>query len=158
MTERDDHPTGPQPYEALPHDGQPYGTQPTGYGAQPSGYDAQPYGTQPPGYGAQPAGYVGPQQPGYGVPPAWPGAYPPHGQPAYVVQRSTNGFAVASMVLGILWIYWIGSVLALVFGLVARQQIKQRGEAGDGMAIAGIVLGSIGLALLVVPVLVVASR
>jgi hypothetical protein len=57
------------------------------------------------------------------------------------------------MVLGILWIYWIGSILALVLGYVARNQIRERGEAGDGMAIAGVVLGwvgvgSIGLAFL----------
>jgi hypothetical protein len=28
----------------------------------------------------------------------------------------TNGLAIASMVLGIVWVYWLGSVLALVFG------------------------------------------
>jgi hypothetical protein len=158
MTERDDdHRTGPQPYEALPHDGQPTGGQP-GHGS-PQPHDAsQPYGApQPygasqehgaqPGYGMQPAYGA---QPGYGAPQAWPGQYPPYGQPAYVVQRSTNGMAVAAMVLGILWIYWVGSILALVFGYVARQQIKQRGEAGDGMAIAGIVLGYVGLGLLAV--------
>jgi len=41
----------------------------------------------------------------------------------------------------------VGSVLALVFGYVARSQIKQRpGQGGDGMAIAGIVLGWVGVA------------
>ncbi|MEX5720378.1 DUF4190 domain-containing protein [Geodermatophilus maliterrae] len=59
--------------------------------------------------------------------------------------RRTNGFAVASMVLGIVWVYWIGSVLALVFGYVARSRIRERGEAGDGMAIAGMVPGWIGV-------------
>jgi hypothetical protein len=49
------------------------------------------------------------------------------------------------MVLGILWIYWIGSILALVFGYVAKRQIAERGEAGTGMATAGIVLGWIGV-------------
>jgi hypothetical protein len=61
----------------------------------------------------------------------------------------TNGMAVASMVLGIVWIYWIGSVLALIFGYIARKQIKQSGQKGDGMAIAGIVLGWVGLGTLV---------
>jgi hypothetical protein len=56
--------------------------------------------------------------------------------------------AVAAMVLGILWLYWIGSILALVFGYVARQQIRERGESGDGMAIAGIVLGWVGIGFL----------
>jgi hypothetical protein len=58
------------------------------------------------------------------------------------------------MVLGILWIYWIGSVLALVFGYIARSQIRQRGHNGDGMAIAGIVLGWVGVATFVVFILV----
>jgi hypothetical protein len=68
-----------------------------------------------------------------------------------------NGFAIASMVLGILWIYWIGSVLALVFGYVALKQIKDSDntQQGKGMAIAGIVLGWIGVATVVL-ILVVA--
>ena len=56
--------------------------------------------------------------------------------------------AIASMVLGILWLYWIGSILALVFGYVAKKQIRERGEAGGGMATAGIVLGWIGVGIL----------
>jgi hypothetical protein len=58
--------------------------------------------------------------------------------------------AVASLVLGIIWIYWVGSILALIFGYIARAQIRQRGEQGDGMAVAGIVLGWIGVGVLVV--------
>ena len=67
----------------------------------------------------------------------------------YVQQPGTNGLAIASMVLGILWIYWVGSILALIFGYIARGQIRQRGQGGDGMAIAGIVLGWIGVGTLV---------
>lgn len=85
-----------------------------------------------------------PQQP-YGAPPPYPPQ--PYGQPPYV-QRGTNGMAIASLVLGIVWVYWIGSVLALIFGYVARSQIRQSGQSGDGMAIAGIVLGWIGVGLL----------
>ena len=63
----------------------------------------------------------------------------------------TNGLAIASMVLGIVWIYWIGSVLALIFGYMAKNQIDQSEgrETGRGMAIAGIVLGWIGVGTLV---------
>jgi hypothetical protein len=70
----------------------------------------------------------------------------------------TNGFAIASMVLGIVWIYWIGSILALVFGYVALHQIRQsRGtQGGRGMAIAGVVLGWIGIALLMLGIVAVA--
>ena len=79
-----------------------------------------------------------PQQ--YGQP--YPYPYP------YAPPQRTNGMAIASMVLGILWLYWIGSILALVFGYVARKQIRERGEAGGGMATAGIVLGWIGVGIL----------
>jgi hypothetical protein len=54
------------------------------------------------------------------------------------------------MVLGILWLYWIGSILALVFGYVAKKQIRERGDAGGGMATAGIVLGWVGVGILAV--------
>jgi peptidyl-prolyl cis-trans isomerase B (cyclophilin B) len=56
--------------------------------------------------------------------------------------RGTNGLAIASMVLGLVG----GSVLAVVFGHVARSQIRRTGEDGDGLAVAGLVLGYIGLA------------
>jgi len=67
------------------------------------------------------------------------------------VRPSVAGLAIASMVLGIIWIYWIGSVLALVFGYVALRQIKSSNgwKTGRGMAIAGVVLGWIGVATLV---------
>ncbi len=65
-----------------------------------------------------------------------------------MLQQRTNGLAVASLVLGILWLYWIGSVLALVFGYLAKNQIRERGEAGGGLATAGIVLGWVGVGVL----------
>lgn len=66
--------------------------------------------------------------------------------------------AVASMVLGILWIYGIGAILALVFGYSAKSQIDQSGgtQTGRGMAVAGIVLGWIGIGGLLL-VIIVAS-
>jgi hypothetical protein len=68
-----------------------------------------------------------------------------------VAPHSTNGLAIASLVLGILWLYWVGSILALIFGYIARQQITQRQgmQDGRGMATAGIVLGWIGVGFLV---------
>ena len=72
-------------------------------------------------------------------------AAPRPGAPA-VAQTRTNGFAVASMVLGIVWVYAIGSILALVFGYIARSQIRSDPTMrGQGMAIAGIVLGYVGI-------------
>jgi uncharacterized membrane protein len=65
-----------------------------------------------------------------------------------------NGLAIASMVLGIVWIYWVGSILALVFGYIAKRQIAERNEQGAGFATAGIVLGWVGIGALVLVVVV----
>jgi hypothetical protein len=106
-------------------------------------------------YQAEPA-YQQPQYqpayppPGYGPPPPYP--YP------YAPPRPTNGMAIASMVLGIVWVYWIGSILALIFGYVALKEIRRSGQSGEGMAIAGIVLGWIGVGVLAIVLLLVATR
>lgn len=62
-----------------------------------------------------------------------------------------NGLAVASLVLGILWLMWVGSILALVFGYIAKGQIDRspHTEGGRGLAVAGIVLGWVGVGSLV---------
>jgi hypothetical protein len=56
-------------------------------------------------------------------------------------------------VLGILWLYWVGSILAVVFGHIALSQNRHTGQGGRGLAIAGLVLGYVGLALLAVFIL-----
>jgi hypothetical protein len=77
-------------------------------------------------------------------------------QPVYapvpVVQSKTNGLAIAALVLGILWLYWLGSLLAVIFGHVALAQINKSGglQSGRGMAIAGLVLGWVGIGIFVV--------
>jgi hypothetical protein len=85
------------------------------------------------------------------APPGYYYAQPP------VQKQSTNGFAIASMVLGIIWIYWIGSILALVFGYIAKRQIQQSNEreGGGGMATAGIVLGWIGVGTLALVIVII---
>ncbi|MGH3915492.1 MAG: DUF4190 domain-containing protein [Pseudonocardiaceae bacterium] len=95
--------------------------------------------------GQSPAVPTSPQ----GQPPHYPGD-----SPAYR-EQPTNGMAIASLIFGIvglgglLWFWGVGSILALIFGYIARSQIKRRGESGSGLAIAGIVLGWIGMAGLV---------
>ena len=76
--------------------------------------------------------------------------------PAYTQPAQTNGLAVASLVLGILWIWWIGSALALIFGYVAKSQIDSSHgrQSGRGLAIAGIVLGWVGAATFILMILV----
>ncbi len=107
--------------------------------------------------GAAPAPGTTPPPPGsYGPPPGPPPAYGAagYGYPGVAQTAGTNGMAIASLVLGILWLYWIGSVLALIFGYVGLSQIKQRNQGGRGLAIAGIVLGWIGAATLVLTIIV----
>ncbi len=86
---------------------------------------------------------------------------PPQQPPVYVQipQRGpTSGLGIASMVLGILWLYWIGSILAVIFGHVALSQIrKDPSIQGRGMAIAGVVLGWIGVGALLIVLIVVGS-
>jgi Domain of unknown function (DUF4190) len=80
-----------------------------------------------------------------------------HGQPAVVIrQSSTSGMAIASLVLGILWMYWVGSILALAFGYAARREIRGDPERieGLGMATAGIVLGWVGIGFLAATIVV----
>jgi len=69
--------------------------------------------------------------------------------------RQTSTLAVVSMVFGILgWIVmpWIGSLVAIVTGHMARGEIRRAagGLDGDGMAVAGLVLGYAMFALTIV--------
>jgi hypothetical protein len=71
---------------------------------------------------------------------------------------STNGFSIASLVLGIVWVFGLGAILAVIFGFVARKQIRESGgrQNGSGMALAGIILGLVGIAGLILWIVFVA--
>jgi hypothetical protein len=58
--------------------------------------------------------------------------------------------AVASLVLGIMFCLVVTGILAVIFGNVALNRIdaSQGAEKGRGLAIAGIALGWVGIALL----------
>jgi Domain of unknown function (DUF4190) len=139
---------GGGPYGSAQAGGYPYG-YPYEAGGYPYGAGGSSYaGGQSYGGGGYPYGGPWAGHPGYGgVPPQGgrPAGLPAPGWPP---ARPTNGMAVASLVLGALWIYWVGSVLALIFGYQARRQIAARGEGGDGLAVAGIVLGWVGVGVL----------
>ncbi len=90
-----------------------------------------------------------------------PSAYPPSPYPpsmgapqptmARPMVQTTNGSAVASLVLSILGLFGIGSLLGIIFGYKARREIRGSGgyQSGDGLAIAGIVIGYVTLAIFV---------
>jgi hypothetical protein len=71
----------------------------------------------------------------------------------YPPARPTNGLAVAALVCGIAqFAVGVTFIPAIICGHMARRQIRLTGEGGDGMALAGLILGYIGGALLIVGV------
>lgn len=119
----------------------------------PPGNDPPTYGQSPQPEGGQPD-YGQPQygQPQYGQPQYGQSQYgqSPYGQPpgSPLEPTRSSGLAIAAMVLGILGIitFWV-PVLGAVLGLVALILgiIAVRRQAGKGMAITGIVLGTLAL-------------
>jgi len=69
-------------------------------------------------------------------------------QVVYVQQapsRGTSGMAIASLVLGILWMGGLGALLAIIFGAIGMKQTRDGQVGGRGLAIAGLILGIIGV-------------
>jgi hypothetical protein len=56
-----------------------------------------------------------------------------------------DGFAVASLLLGVFGITVIGAILSINFGIMALRRVRRTGQPGRGMAIAGLVLSAIWL-------------
>ncbi len=131
------------------------GGLPGGPGSSPS--DAAWYPSSAPTYGPPPfsprygqSGYgQSPSASTYGPPPVAPGyGYQPgYSAYGYVPPAKTNGLAVASLVCSLLWMFGLGGVLAVIFGFVARSQIKRSGDGqrGTGLALAGIIIGIAGV-------------
>ena len=68
---------------------------------------------------------------------------PPPGYPA-AYGRPTNTMAILALVLA-----FVFAPAGLVLGIIARKQIRQTGEDGAGLALAGIIVGGIATALFV---------
>ncbi|MFE0699513.1 DUF4190 domain-containing protein [Streptomyces sp. NPDC058872] len=99
----------------------------------------------PPPGGPQPGGWPAP---GPYTSPGMPQAAGPYGSPyGMPPRRTTNGLAIGSLVSGVVCCL---PPLGLVLGLVALPQIKKKGQAGKGLAIAGIVLSALSCLLLVI--------
>jgi Domain of unknown function (DUF4190) len=89
-----------------------------------------------------------PVQPGSGDETPMYGYATPTPQPAYygppmVVSQPTNGLAIASLIVSILGFGPVGAIM----GHIARRQIKERNEQGDGLALAGIIVGWVTTAI-----------
>ncbi|MGO4650977.1 DUF4190 domain-containing protein [Arthrobacter sp. 2RAF22] len=129
-------PAAPGPY------GQPQPQQPQGGPAQ---YGQPPYGQQPASTYGQPASPYGQQPPqgppGYGQPAS------PYGQPAYYgMPVEPKGLSIASMCCGIAVFVGLGFfVLPQIAAVILGHMALRKEPAGKGMAIAGLVLGYLGI-------------
>lgn len=61
----------------------------------------------------------------------------------------TSAAAIASLVLALLWICGVGSLAAIVLGIIGIRATKAGAAKGRGMAIAGLVIGVLGLLMTV---------
>lgn len=71
--------------------------------------------------------------------------------------KQTNNLAIVSLVSGILgWslLPWLGSLVAIITGHMARAEIRRNPDTqeGDGLAIAGLVMGWGAVALTVLAI------
>jgi hypothetical protein len=71
-----------------------------------------------------------------------PAARPPTVAPVAPVAK-TNAFAIASLACGLGQFMFgpLATIPAIVFGHMARSQIRRTGEQGAGLALAGLILG-----------------
>ena len=101
----------------------------------------------PPSYPPPPPGY-----PQYAPPPYSQPQYAPpqqnYGYAAPPMAPATSGWAIASLICAILQF----SILAIIFGYVGRNEIKNSGGriTGEGLALAGLIIGWIEIGLVVV--------
>lgn len=97
---------------------------------------------------------TGPQNSQYGPPMPAPQFGAQGGAMLPQTPSKTNTLAIVSLVSGIAglvgfaWFYGLVSLLAVITGHLALSRIKRNREGGRGMAIAGLILGYLGLALI----------
>jgi hypothetical protein len=73
--------------------------------------------------------------------------------------RRPNGLAIASVIVGVLWMGWLGSVTAVVMGHIALRQIDRSGgtQIGRAAAFAGLAVGYFALSVLLAIILFFAA-
>lgn len=67
-------------------------------------------------------------------------------EPTPVRTPGTDGFAIASFVVGVLG----GILISILLGVIALRRIRLTGQGGRGLAIAGFVLSGLWAAVLIV--------
>jgi len=71
-----------------------------------------------------------------------------NGGPGGEEAGETNGFAIASLFVGIIWLFGVGSIAAIALGYLGLRQIEASAghQSGRAIAIAGMIIGVVGLA------------
>ncbi|GAA5096504.1 DUF4190 domain-containing protein [Nocardia iowensis] len=130
----------------------PNADQPSGYPSAPQ-YPQQPAQPMTPPPQQQYQGYQQPPQP-YGQPYGYQPSYQPYGMPQ---QQGTNGMAIGALISSLAGFVTcgLGSIVGIVLGVIALNQVKQSGQEGKGMALAGIWIGVGAIVLAVLWFLVV---
>jgi hypothetical protein len=150
-----------------PPQGAPTATPGSVYPGQtaPDPAQANPYPSQADPYAGQGAAYPVQSPAPTGTPYGYAGQYPaqPYGQyaPYGVAVKRNNGLAVAALVCACAgFLFFVPAVLGVIFGFVARSQIRQSAgtQGGDGLALAGIIVGFAWIALLVILIVVGAAN
>lgn len=70
--------------------------------------------------------------------------------PTVVAAPQTNVLAIVSLVAGVAGLTvlpFLGSIVAVVTGHIGRKELRAKGQNGDGLAIAGLITGYIGIGL-----------
>jgi hypothetical protein len=106
-----------------------------------------------------------PGQSSYPTYPTYPGypGYQGYQSMPMVAPRQTNGMAVASLVCscaGIIpFFFGLTCVLGIIFGFVARSQIRRTNgvQQGSGLALAGIIVGFSLIALFIILLIILGS-
>lgn len=95
-----------------------------------------------------------PDQPGESVPPAsqptpaYGQTAPSYGQPT---GTKTNTLAIISLVASLIGLFTgIGFLVGIICGHISLSQIKKTAEQGRGLAVAGLIIGYIGILLSII--------
>ena len=146
----EDVPSYPPPSYPPPAPGYPPPSYPPPTPSYPPPASSYPPPSYPPPSYPPPSYSPGP--PGYPGHPGYPDAYDPY---QATPRPGTNPLAIGSLVCSIggfplLFACYTGLVAwiaGIVLGIVALNQVKQTNQDGRGLAIGGIVVGAVGLAL-----------
>lgn len=86
--------------------------------------------------------------------PKSPQELPPGAHVVYVERprREWSGSAIASFVFSILWLFGLGSLLAIAFGLGGIRECDREGRQGMAFAVIGLTFGILGLLAMVLTI------